>query len=467
MKRFKAESPDAMKNLEQRERNNVKTNIRYFRGPLAGLAASLLLAASSATGWAAHAAMGHLIDDGVAANAYTLTAKGGYISTADGNSVYFWGYAPGAGAAPAQYPGTTMVVNQGVPVTVTLYNTLPVPVSLVFPGQKVSTGGGAAGLLTQEAPAATVAGPGGPVTYTFTPSQPGTYLYQSGTRPDLQIEMGLVGALIVRPTGFDMNDMTTWKAYGHADSKFDGEYLFLLTEMDERIHDQVEVQVRKNQPIAVDTTKWWPVYWFINGRTGPDTLFPPKVSWLPSQPYDAMPMFHPGQNILMRVIGGGRDPHPFHHHGNHSRIIARDGRLLSSADGAGADLSHEVFTISTTPGGTIDSIYSWTGKGLGWDVYGHTSAADPLLPFEDPASHGKPFPVMLPPDQDLAFGQMYSGSPFLGAPAALPPGQGGFNPSGGFMFMWHSHSEKEIVNNNLFPGGMLTMALIEAYPPAP
>jgi len=59
----------------------------------------------------------------------------------------------------------------------------------------------------------------------------------------------------------------------------------------------------------------------------------------------------------------------------------------------------------------------------------------------------------------LTFGQMFSGSPFLGSVGTLPPGEGGFNP-GGFMFMWHSHNEKEIINNNIFPGGMLTMALV-------
>ena len=35
------------------------------------------------------------------------------------------------------------------------------------------------------------------------PTEPGTYIYHSGTQWDLQGEMGLVGALIVRPTGFD------------------------------------------------------------------------------------------------------------------------------------------------------------------------------------------------------------------------------------------------------------------------
>ena len=30
------------------------------------------------------------------------------------------------------------------------------------------------------------------------------------------------------------------------------------------------------------------------------------------------------------------------------------------------------------------------------------------------------------------------------------------------MYMWHSHSEKEIVNDDIFPGGMMTMLMIMA-----
>ena len=43
----------------------------------------------------------------------------------------------------------------------------------------------------------------------------------------------------------------------------------------------------------------------------------------------------------------------------------------------------------------------------------------------------------------------------------LPPGEGGLNPNSGFAYMWHSHSEKEMVNNDLFPGGMMTMLFVE------
>jgi hypothetical protein len=32
----------------------------------------------------------------------------------------------------------------------------------------------------------------------------------------------------------------------------------------------------------------------------------------------------------------------------------------------------------------------------------------------------------------------------------------------GFAFMWHSHNEREITTNNIFPGGMLMMMLVDS-----
>lgn len=429
-----------------------------FGGWMATLTAAWLLS----TLWqAAEAAtVGQHAVDGLSGTQFNFTAKPGYLSTADGNSVYFWGYADGNG--PAQYPGPTLLLSQGQVVNITLSNELPVPTSLLFPGQTgraTTTGATALGALTAE-----VLPGGSPVTYSFTADQPGTYLFYSGTQPDLQIEMGLVGAIVVYPTNSAGVTLKT-QAYAHPASAFDQEYLFFLSDMDESIHIAVEQQVAAGDPISVDMTKRSAVYWFINGRTGPDTMLGAgaEAPWLPAQPYDCMPIFYAGQEILMRVVGGGRDPHPFHHHGNHARTIARDGRMLSSTATSGPDLQQLHFTVPSNPGGTVDALFSWTGAGLGWDIYGH-AATDPLKPFEDPASHGLPFPVNLPNDQNLTFGQMYSGSPFIGDPEALPPGTGGFNAAGGYMYMWHSHNEKEIVNNNVFPGGLMTMALILPRP---
>jgi FtsP/CotA-like multicopper oxidase with cupredoxin domain len=395
---------------------------------------------------------------GVTGTQFNLVAREGFVSAPDGGSIYSWGYAVETGSM--QYPGPTLILNQGATITVTLKNELPAPagnVSIVFPGQVVTATGGVAGTMTREAPPDGVT----TVTYTFTATNAGTYTYNSGTRTDLQVEMGLVGAIIVRPTGFDhMNP----RAYGHDGTMYHYEHLFLLTEMDARIHQAVASGI-----YTVDTADFFPVYWFINGRCAPDTMLADGVPWLPSQPYGAMAMTRPGEKVLLRVIGGGRDLHPFHHHGNNSLIIARDGRLLESAPGAGPDLAVSDFTISMTPGSTVDALFVWTGEKLGWDIYGdrvHDCVDGNGDNFDDTTheycpDHGKPFPVTLPEQQEITFGGQWSGSPYLGGVDALPPGQGGLNPNGGYFFMWHSHNEKEMTNNDIFPGGMMTHVVIE------
>jgi FtsP/CotA-like multicopper oxidase with cupredoxin domain len=282
--------------------------------------------------------------------------------------------------------------------------------------------------------------------------------------------MGLVGALIVRPTGYDPD--TNRIAYNSPDSAYDHEYLFLGSEMDPRIHDLVA----QGNIDLVDTTTYFAVYWLLNGRTGPDTMTPNNNPLLPHQPYNCIPMTHPGEKVLARMIDAGRDLHPYHLHGNHHRVIARDGRLLSSDGGATADLGELAFTTNLVPGSTADAIFTWTGEKLGWDMYGYTHETQPAYcdaggnptaayPADRltqlPSDRCKPIPVELPEQTELTNGQFYSGSPFLGSMGFIPPGEGGYNPNSGFFFMWHSHNEKEIVNNDIFPGGMLTMVVIE------
>lgn len=441
----------------------IKTLLRLGRA----LVAALALGAGGAGA----------VVDGITGPTFNVTAKADYISTGDGGSVFAWGYASddkGPFPGVMQYPGPTLIVNQGDTVTINLRNTLPMPVSMVFPGQSgVTAGGGSAGLLTNEAPGdgTTV------VTYTFVASQPGTYLYHSGSRPDLQVEMGLVGAIVVRPAGF--NEATNRTAYGHPGSAYDHEYLFLLTEMDAQVHDQVAFNMAFGLPpeTGVDSASFFPEYWFVNGRAAPDTLMSAGAGapWLATQPYNSLPRMHPGEKLLMRVIDAGRDLHPFHHHGNNAWVIAQDGRLLESSPGAGPDLAVSNFTIKAVPGGTYDAIFEWTGKGLGWDIYGTAAlgaayahdCADGNADGHDDTTHewcddhGRPLPVVLPNQQDLTFGGHWSGSPYLGHFGALPPGQGGLNPGAGYFFMWHSHTEKEITNNDIFPGGMMSMLIVE------
>jgi manganese oxidase len=441
----------------------------------------LLAAAAALAGVQAHSAIvgagGTLAGS---TRSFEMFAGDGYISAADGVQIYMWGYGASVGSGGTglmQISGPTLLVNQGETVSISFTNNLPTKTSMIFPGQgSVTVTGGAAGVLAQEA------APGQTVTYSFTAAQPGTYLYQSGTQPGLQSEMGLVGALIVYPSG---NPAGSKWAYNHAGTAYDRETLFVVSDADSDIHAAVDEQVKafKAAPgytaaseglFTADLSQRFPKYWFLNGRTSPDVFAKNFVGEMPHQPYNTLPRLHPGEKMLLRMIGAGTDLHPMHHHGNNSWAIARDGRMLGSTPAAGPNLAFSDYTIKVVPGQTLDAVWSWTGAGLGWDVYGKLCNPSQLnTAAPDYCNHtaqqrhqlasdiGKPIPVKLPSEFELAYGEFYSGSPYLGDFGIRPVGAGVANTSGAYFHMFHSHNEREVVNGGIFPGGMMTMMVIE------
>ncbi|MEZ6000418.1 multicopper oxidase domain-containing protein [Hyphomonas sp.] len=421
---------------------------------------------------------------------FDLTVDAGYISAADGSVIYMWGlHTPDRSLM--QYPAPTLIVNEGDEVSITLTNCLDGEAaaentSLIFPGFDVTATGGVAGAATREA--APTCNAADSVTYTFTADHAGTFLYQSGTNISVQSEMGLGGALIVRPTGFlhrDEMDIPDARptadptvatedpfnyvpqsgnqiAYGTG-TDFDYEYLYVLTDIDPDIHEMVRI----GDMAGAKSRDGKAVYWMINGRAGPDTFFANDVPWLPTQPYGSMTQMQPGQKVLVRTVSLGRDLHPFHTHGNNLRVVAVDGNLLSSVPGSGIpDLGFSDFTVSGIPGQTFDGVFEWSDLGMGWDIF--DEATQHPVEWHEPSArtdgtHGGVIPVSLPGIPDLTFGGFYSGSPYLGSFGQLPPGEGGLNLNGGFFYMWHSHNEKELVNNDIFPGGMMTMLIVEPF----
>jgi FtsP/CotA-like multicopper oxidase with cupredoxin domain len=482
---------------------------------------------------------------GITGPTFNLTARPAYISQPDGQYVYSWGYgcastpsgfAPRSGFGPAsvgitnatcpnmQVPGPTLIVTQGDTVTVNLTNNLPNAAgntSILFPGFNVTASGGIVGLLTREATPS-----GGTVSYTFTASTPGTRAYYSGTQGDLQMEMGLYGAIIVVPSTIpgactsgihtsnesaqdhwgEDNFRLAAAAYNHVGACYDREYLFQFSEMDPRIHRQAEEQSTRacTGCMTVATEPYVPAYFMVNGRSMPDLMDPNYAPEYPHQPYNGNPHMHPGELTLLRIIGTGRWQHPFHEHGNHVRVLARDGNLILSASDPNSLAGPLLFTTTTTPGLAMDGIYYWTGKGLNWDPYGHNAASGSTLPctadvngyntgaptainyFEWCQDHNKPLqatpigdvagggPATLPDPNIFATGPWYGGSPYLGPDATVravgntgtipPSGTVGNAPDSeaGFAFMWHSHNEREITTNNIFPGGMLMMMLVDS-----
>jgi FtsP/CotA-like multicopper oxidase with cupredoxin domain len=523
---------------------------------------------------------------GITGPTFNLTAQPAFLNQPDGESVYSWGYgcngAP-TGFAPTlpnqtcptmQVPGPTMIVTEGQTVTVNLTNQLPTAAgntSILFPGFTVTATGGTTGLLTNEA------APGGtPVTYTFVASSPGTHPYYSGTQGDLQVEMGLYGAIIVLPSAVPANCNsgyhslnTTAKgshgeadfrlahaAYDHPGSCYDREYLFQWAEMDSRIHRQALAQVTAlagctagavGCSLDVQTEPYHPAYFIINGRSMPDLMDPNFAGEYPHQPYNANPHMHMGELTLIRTIGQGRWQHPFHEHANHVRILARDGNLVLSGSTAPVTYTSGLtgdtgvagrglagilmFNTDTTPGESFDGIFYFTGRGLNWDPYGHHPAPDtaltPPAPNDPLASlpctpdvngynssvptavnfmewcqdHNKPIqvnpfgdvpaggPATLPDPNVFTNGAWYGGTPYFGPDATLrasmpactsntltgvstpntncttlQPSNLQLNPANerGWAFMWHSHNEREITTNNVFPGGMLMMMLVDS-----
>jgi hypothetical protein len=496
---------------------------------------------------------------GITGPTFNLTAQTAFLNQPDGSSVYSWGY--GCSVAPSgfkptmigqtcptmQVPGPTLIVTENQVVTVNLTNGLPAAAgntSILFPGFALTSScpAGQRGLLTCEAL------PGGTVTYTFTASSPGTRAYYSGTQGDLQVEMGLYGAIIVLPstpvsgTGCTNGDLQAsnllaeghWgesdfrlstSAYDHPKTCYDREYLFQFAEMDGNIHRQALAQVTARTgcvagavgcSLEVPTEPYHPSYFLVNGRSMPDVMDGNYAVEYPHQPYNGNPHMHPGEQVLLRVIGQGRWEHPFHEHANHVRILARDGNLILTPSGTNL-AGILMFTTDTFPGQSFDGIFYFTGRGLNWDPYGHhPGSSDPNAsltctpdangyntlgtsynainyfewcqdhnkpvqahPFGDVASGG---PATLPDPNIFTNGAWYGGTPYLGPDASLrggnpacassaasgctplQPSNTQANPANerGWAFMWHSHNEREITTNNVFPGGMLMMMLVDS-----
>jgi manganese oxidase len=411
---------------------------------------------------------------------FNLYAAPFNINLPEGSSLYMWGFGDmnsGAGATHPegqgyylpQYPGPTMIVTEGQTVTINVTNFgVPDPVSLMIPGQNI-TSSGTPGFVTDT----TGSGIGGTASYTFTAGKPGTYVYHSmdGDNPGIHTEMGLLGALIVRPA--DGSDSAFGAATG---TDFDQEYLYLLTEADPGIHAQME---RGHVEHFTYHERFATIY-FVNGRVYPDLVQGDFNPLYPNQPYQSLSFSHPGDKVLVRNANAGQDSHPFHYHGENHRFVGRDGNMLSS-DGSYADLGRSDNTINSAPKQTVDAIWTWTGRDLGWDIYGTTaegyphscngnSVSDGTDADFDPVTreycpdHEKPMPVNLPGVAELTLGGFWSGSPYMGDVGDLPPGEGGLNPNGGYFFVWHSHAEKELTTFDIFPGGSLSaMVVLPTY----
>lgn len=236
-----------------------------------------------------------------------LWAMPGTLTMPDGAVIPVWGFAD-AMDGPASVPGPLLVGTQGETMEVVLHNALPAEtVALAFPGQDLL-------------PDLAGVGTGGTVTYTFTLTEPGTYLYEAGLTENgvRQVAMGLVGAIVVRPA-----TDPAW-AYDDATTAFDDEVLLVLGEIDPLLNAA---------PGDFQMHEYDPRYWLINGQAYPDV---PEIDVLP------------GQKVLLRTINAGLGSHWMGLLGMEQQIIASDGRLRPGA--------YTVVSENLAAGQTMDAL---------------------------------------------------------------------------------------------------------------
>lgn len=277
----------------------------------------LLVAAMAATGTAA---------------TYNLRADRVNVTMPDGAVVPAWGFADDtAGPGTVTVPGPQLVVPAGdTSLTINLTNNLPVPVSIHIPGQFYTTtpnpttaSGRVLSFNSSQAAAS-----GGTSSITINNLRSGTFRYESGTHPAMEVPMGLYGALVVRPAA-------AGQAYNNVSSAYDNETIALFSEIDPAFNAYVDA----NGTIVDAVNKinysisFAPKYFLINGKAFPETA---DIS-APT-----------GQRMLLRMINAGSRTYAPTIQDTEFTVIAEDGYLLN--------FSRHEFAPSLPAGKTLDLI---------------------------------------------------------------------------------------------------------------
>ena len=282
-----------------------------------------------------------------------------------GRSVPFWGFSDVLSNKP-QNPGPLIEATTGDLISIWLVRNflqpLGEPLSIIFPGQenvwarkifsesliyepvKPQYSSGVMVSLTNyldENNSFDIS-----IDYIFAANRPGIFLYESGTNPEKQIQMGLYGVIVVRPVGNSIFGHPNYKtAYGAGTgSSYDVEKILVLSEIDSGMHDNVEPGV------YYDMLKFKPDYWVINGRSFPDSINEDNNS---NQPYSSRIECRAGERVLLRIINAGFQNHTFHLGGFTGRVVAEDSFPLVAAE---MDATYEKTGITLGSGQSIDLI---------------------------------------------------------------------------------------------------------------
>lgn len=252
---------------------------------------------------------------------YWLRADTVNVTMPDGVRVPMWGYAltnATFATGTASVPGPALTVPAGDTVlTIHLKNNLPEATSIVIPGQIASMTPVWDNGMRGARPSATarvrsftheaLVG-GGTADYTWSNVKPGTYLYHSGTHPQVQVQMGLYGGV----SGDAVAATATTAAEAYAGVPYNNAVTLLFSEIDPALHAAVSGGTYGSAGGPTSTFDYQPKYFLINGK--PYAAGAAPLATLPA-----------GQKTLLRFINAGLQTHVPVINGQYLKMIAEDG----------------------------------------------------------------------------------------------------------------------------------------------
>ena len=271
---------------------------------------------------------------------------------ADGTFVKVWGYGldpTESGACAATVPGPQLdVAVTDIDLNIKLRNTLSVPVSVMIPGMKAKAAipnepvffadgtyaNGDPKQRVRSLVAETAAGTSH--TYEFE-AKAGTHLYQSGTHPAVQVQMGLYGATV--------QDAAAGQAY--LGVSYNKDVVMLYSEIDPAMHDAIAGSVAGALPTygttsgPTSTIGYKARYYLVNG-----------VSYIPGSTVAAG---NAGERILIRFLNAGLESHVPVLQGKHMSLVAEYGNKYPFA--------RQQYSVLLAAGATKDAIFTPSSVG--------------------------------------------------------------------------------------------------------
>lgn len=264
----------------------------------------------------------------VHASSYVLYIKAGThtINGAGGTTINVWGYTDNSTAAP-MVPGPVIESHESETVTVTVYNQDSRSHNFVVGGLTTDT---------------TAIPAGSNKTYSFTTPNAGVYMYSDTLNSNINREMGLYGAVVVRAAG---GANVAWTG----GPSFDVERLWITSDMDKPNWNDVA-----STGGTVNTATYRPNYFMMNGMGGHDAMRDPNTELIAAA----------GQVGLVRIVNAGQFDESLHFHANHFQIIAVNGTRPTAQ---WAD------TINVKAGQTAMVLYKIKYAGQTFPMHVHTA----------------------------------------------------------------------------------------------